>query len=140
MKNPTKIFLYIGFLLCFSCQDQGVIVKCPDCTSDEPVETNLDIKFDANFSRNPIFFELYEGNLEDSVLNSSYYVIGSVIKASVTLNKKYTVKISYTSDSGTKFVAVDSTTPVVKYEQNQCDDPCFFVYNKTLDLRLKYLN
>jgi hypothetical protein len=139
MKNPTKIFLFIALLLSFSCEDQGLIVKCPDCLSDEPGEIGLDIKFDAYFSKDPVVFNIYEGNLEDSVIYSTYKISGSVIHASVTLNKKYTITATYTSQSGTKYVAVDSVLPRVKYEQDQCDDPCFYVYDKSVDLRLKYL-
>jgi hypothetical protein len=139
MKNPTKILLYIGFLLCFSCEDQGLIVNCTECTANEPLETNLDIKFDDSFSGSPVIFDVYEGVLEDHVLYSSDTLVGSGIKISVTLNKKYTVTATYTSDSGTKYIAVDSAWPKVKYEQDQCDDPCFFIYGKDVDLRIKYL-
>lgn len=138
MRTTIKIFLLFAFLFIFSCEDQGLIVKCPDCTTDEPVDTNLDLKFDSNFSNNPVIVNIYEGNLEDSILYKSYNMSGSVIFANVTLNKKYTVTATYTSDDGTKYVAVDSTTPKVKYEKDQCDDPCFYVYGKTIDLRLKY--
>jgi hypothetical protein len=139
MKNPVKIILFIGFLLSFSCEDQGLIVKCPDCTSDEPTAIDLDVKFDGHFSKDPVIINVYEGNLEDSILYNTYSISGSVLRPSVTLNKKYTLTATYTSDSGIKYISVDSALPRVKYEQDQCDDPCYFVYDKSVDLRLKYL-
>jgi hypothetical protein len=138
MKKPLKILQLIAFIFCFSCEDQGLIVKCPDCTADEPVDTLLDIKFDSGFSKDGVIINIYEGNLEDSILYNTYNIKGTVINATVTLNKKYTVTATYTYDQGTKYIAVDSATPKVKYEKDQCDDPCFFVYDKTVDLRLKY--
>jgi hypothetical protein len=137
--NPTKIFLFTAFLFCFACEDQGLIVKCPDCLSDEPEETEVDIKFDGYFSKNPVIFNLYVGNLEDSVLIDTYKITSSMFVPTVTLNKKYTFTATYTSQSGIRYIAVDSFYPKVKYEKDQCDDPCFFIYGKSVDLRLKYL-
>jgi hypothetical protein len=55
----------------------------------------------------------------------------------VPINKKYTATATYYK-SDIKYVAVDSATPRVKYDKNQCDDPCYFVYDRVVDLRLKY--
>lgn len=137
MRIPIKILLFIAFLLCFSCEDQGLIVKCPDCTADEPVDTDLNVKLDNGFSRNQTLVNIYEGNLEDSILYDTYIISGTVIRANVTLNKKYTVTATYT-DGSKRFIAVDSATPRVKYDTDQCDDPCYYIYDKTVDLRLKY--
>ena len=46
MKLTIKILLALVFILFFSCEDQGLFVKCPDCSSDEPLNTNLEIKLD----------------------------------------------------------------------------------------------
>ena len=121
----------------FSCEDQGLIVKCPDCVSDEPVKTNLDVKLDLNYMGMSVLVNVYEGNLEDSIL---YYTIGVNAEKTtipVTLNKKYTITATY-FQSGNYYVTIDAATPRVRYEKNQCDDPCYFVYDKEIDLRLKY--
>ncbi len=138
MRTPVKIFLLIGFIFCFSCEDQGLIVKCPDCTQEEPVVTDLKFKLESGFSGNNVLLNIYEGNLEDSILYKTFNISGAVINVTVTLNKKYTATASYTSSDGTVYIAVDSATPRVKYEKDQCDDPCFYVYDKTVDLRIKY--
>jgi hypothetical protein len=138
MRTPVKIFLLIAFMVCFSCEEQGFIVKCPECLAEEPLDTDLTVKLESGFSRNLVHVDIYEGNLEDSILYDSYILTGDIIKATVTLNKDYTVTATYTANDGTTYVAVDAITPRVKYEKDQCDDPCFFVYDKTVDLRLKY--
>jgi hypothetical protein len=138
MRKLTKIFLFITFIFCFSCEDQGFIVKCPDCTQVEPTDTNLSVKLEPGFFQNQVLLNIYEGNLEDSIIYKTFILSNEVVNARVTLNKTYTLTATYTSDDGTTYVAVDAVTPRVKYDKDQCDDPCFFVYDKTVDLRLKY--
>jgi hypothetical protein len=137
MKITIKIFLVITFIFFFSCEDQGLIVKCPDCTADEPAKTDLEVKTDLA----PIGLEtqinIYEGNIEDSILYASYKTSGIQTKIQVTLNKKYTVTATYYI-SDNYYIAIDSATPRVRYDKTQCDDPCYFVYDKVIDLRLKY--
>jgi hypothetical protein len=138
MRKLTKIFLFITFIFCFSCEDQGFIVKCPDCTQVEPTDTNLSVKLEPGFFQNQVLLNIYEGNFEDSIIYKTFILSNEVVNARVTLNKTYTLTATYTSDEGTTYVAVDAVTPRVKYDKDQCDDPCFFVYDKTVDLRLKY--
>jgi hypothetical protein len=142
MRITIKILLAIGFIFCLSCEDQGFIVKCPDCTTDEPVSTNLEVKLDQltkyDATRTNITqINVYEGNIEDSVLYSSHLTSLNSYSIPVTLNKKYTVSATYTIGTNV-YVAVDSATPKVRYEKSQCDDPCYFIYDKKIDLRLKY--
>jgi hypothetical protein len=136
----NKLFiLSIFFILvfCFSCEEQGLIVKCSDCTINEPVDTQLDIKLDKHYQGTNIVLNIYEGNLEDSILYLTYTTGSPAASITVTLNKEYTVTSTYFS-MGIKYVAVDSATPRVRYEKDQCDDPCYFVYDRKIDLRLKY--
>jgi tartrate dehydratase beta subunit/fumarate hydratase class I family protein len=55
----------------------------------------------------------------------------------VTVNKKYTVSATYYIN-GNNYTVVDSATPRIKYNKDECDEPCYYVYNKVIDLRLKY--
>ncbi len=137
MKSKIKIFLTIATFLFFSCEDQNIFVKCSDCTADEPLSTNLEIKLSLNQLGTSTLINVYEGNIEDSVLYSSYQITGSTTTASVTLNKMYTVTATYYI-SGNYYIAVDSATPRVKYDKSKCDNPCYYVYDKDIDLRLKY--
>jgi hypothetical protein len=138
MRIKVKIFLTIALLASFSCEDQGLIVKCPDCVAEEPKDTYLDVKlsYDNNL-RNKIHVNVYEGNIEDSVLYKTYDISGGQTTILVTLNKKYTVTASYYLPDN-YYTAVDSATPRVKYEKTQCDEPCYYVYDTSIDLRLKY--
>jgi hypothetical protein len=133
----NKLLIFVVLVFCFSCEEQGIIVKCSDCTLEEPFETELDIKLEEKYQGSQILINIYEGNLEDSVLYHSFTTGSPRPSITVTVNKKYTVTSTYYSQ-GTSYIAVDSATPRVTYNKDQCDEPCYFVYDRTIDLRLKY--
>ena len=137
MKNILKILLFLFIVELFSCEKQGLIVKCPDCVADEPTKTNLSLKLDEGSNSSPKVINVYEGNFEDSVLYSSYKAIETYYTILVSLNKKYTVTATYHIGDN-YYIAIDSAIPRVRYDKTQCDNPCYFVYDKDIDLRLKY--
>jgi hypothetical protein len=138
MKNILKILLFLFIVELFSCEKQGLIVKCPDCVSDEPVKTSLNVKLDEESNSSPTVINVFEGNFEDSVLYGSYEsAVNYYSTIQVSLNKKYTVTATYHIGDN-YYVAIDSATPRVRYDKTQCDNPCYFVYDKDIDLRLKY--
>ncbi len=134
MRKTIKLLLATTLILFFSCEDQGLIIKCPDCKTEEPTSTDLEVQLDEG----PITqINVYEGNLEDSVMYSSYQTSSPSYSIPVTLNKKYTVTATYFLKDN-YYIAIDSATPRVRYDKSQCDDPCYFVYDRKIDLRLKY--
>jgi hypothetical protein len=137
MKIAGKTFLAIIFALSFSCEDQGLIVKCPDCIADEPLKADLNVKLDDAYYGYQTVINVYEGNLEDSILFRSFEVTGNHTSINVSVNKKFTVTATYYIPAD-YYVAIGSATPRVKFDKTQCDDPCYFVYDKDIDLRLKY--
>jgi hypothetical protein len=137
MKIAGKIFLAIIFVLSFSCEDQGLIVKCPDCKTDEPSKAYIEVKLDYAYLGYQTVINVYEGNLEDSVLFSTFAVTGNHTSVNVSVNKKFTVTATYYIPDD-YYVAIGSATPRVKFDKTKCDDPCYFVYDKDIDLRLKY--
>jgi ribosome-associated translation inhibitor RaiA len=139
MKILSKIILSIIIVCCFSCEDRGLIVKCSDCLSEEPIDAELNIKVGSNHSSIETIINVYEGNIEDSVLYSTLKTVNQNAYIKVTLNKKYTVTATY-KEQNDLYVAIDSATPRVRFEKSQCDKPCYFVYDNDVDLRLKYTN
>ena len=139
MKRIKKTLFLIILVFSFSCEKQGLLVKCSDCTAEEPVTTDLKVKLDNNTDSYGVatLINVYEGNLEDNVLYHSYNVSSSSTTIPVGLNKKFTVTATYYIRAKT-FVTVDSATPRVKYTKDQCDDPCYYVYDRVIDLRLKH--
>jgi hypothetical protein len=136
MDKILRLIIFLLLVISFSCEDQTFIIPCADCTEDEPVEAELSLKLDSKYYYNALV-QIWEGNLEDSILIGSSIVFSSTFTQQVTLNKKYTVTATYyVADN--KYIAVDSATPRVKYDKSQCDNPCYYVYDRKCDLRLKY--
>lgn len=132
-----KLFFFLILVYCFSCEEQGLFVDCNHCDAEEPLKTDLEIKLDINYYGFTTLIKVYEGNLEDSVLYNSYTPSKKSTTISVFINKKYTVTAIYYIP-GVYYIAVDSATPRVKYEKEQCNDPCYFVYDRVVNLRVKY--
>jgi hypothetical protein len=136
MKKIIRIISLSVLTIFFSCEDQSFVVQCSDCTIDEPVTAELYADLDPDYYYGCLV-QIWEGNLEDSILVTSYPTYSKVFTQEVVLNKKYTVTATYyVSDD--RYIAVDSATPRVRYEKAQCDDPCFYLYDKKLQLKLKY--
>lgn len=104
-------------MVTFSCKEQGLFVKYRNCTTEEPLKINLEIKIDINYYGSATLIKVYEDNLEDSVQYSSHNASGTNTTIPVTINKKYTVTASYYIPSNF-YIAVDSTIPRVKYDRN----------------------
>ena len=137
MKILVRSLIFILLVYCFSCEKTSLlIVKCSDCTADEPTKAELDIKIDINESGLTVI-NIYEGNLEDSILYAKFKNGNTNATYQVPLNKKFTVTATYYI-SGKKYIAVDSVFPRVKYDKSSCQNPCYYIYDKMLNLRLNY--
>lgn len=136
LKRLIWIFLFLIIAICFSCEEQGWFVKCSDCESTEPESTYIELKLKETDS--PVLINIYEGELEDSVLFFTASTLTTDYSVPVGINREYTVTATY-QINGNIYIAVDSATPRVKYTKDQCEEPCYFVYDRILDLRLKYL-
>lgn len=136
MKKIAGILFYFTLTICFSCEEQGWFVKCSDCEINEPEKASLEVKLEKVDT--PVKINVYEGELEDSVLYFSTIYSSTEYTFNAILNKKYTLTATYFIN-GSTYIAVDSAIPHVKYVKDQCDEACYFVYDKILDLRIKYL-
>ena len=136
MHKVLRIFFFIILVISFSCEKQGLIVKCSDCTADEPVTAVLEAQLEPDLYGTAII-QIWDGNLEDSILVGNYTSSKEIFSQVLTLNKKYTITATYHTSTNT-YIAVDSATPRVKYTESQCDESCYFIYDRKCDLRLKY--
>ena len=120
-----------------SCEEHGLIVNCQECEKLEPVTAEIEIKIDINYYGASAEITIYEGNIEDGIILSKLQASGTITKTTLTLNKKYTFTADYYLPPN-NYLAIDSATPRVSYNKDQCDDPCYYVYDKVVNLRLKY--
>jgi len=135
----VRRILHTGLLLIcvliFSCEEQGTFANCDDCTVEEPFTATLEFTLDnSQYSKGRIY--VYEGNLEDSILYASLSSSSASLSLTVSLNKLYTATAIYYIP-GDYYIVVDSATPRVRYTESQCEEPCYYVYDRKMDLRLK---
>jgi hypothetical protein len=133
--SVTIIFLLMVML--FSCEDLTLVLDCSKCKTDEPSDAEIDIKISTSY--NEVRINIYEGNLDDSILYKTITTNSSNSSCTLPLNKTYTFAAQYFTSYGDIYNVINSITPHVKYVEDQCDEPCYFVYNNTVNLKLKYL-
>ncbi len=136
MKSILRSVFLIALILLFSCEDSMYISDCSECEEDEQVTAILEADLSPDY-RNGIIVMLWEGRVEDNIRIDSAKIFSSAYNKSVSLNRTYTVTATYIKGNKT-YTTVDSTTPRVRYTEDMCDEPCYFVYDKKVDLRLKY--
>ncbi len=135
MKRILKIGFLLICVLIFSCEEQGTFANCDDCTANEPFTASLEFTLDnSQYTRGKVY--VYEGNIEDSILYASLSSSSAHLSITVNLNKLYTAAAIYYIP-GDYYIVVDSATPRVRFTESQCEEPCYYVYDRKLDLRLK---
>jgi hypothetical protein len=139
MQSYIRYLSFVALMFLFSCDKMPLFITCSDCTKDEPTTAILRIKLDGDalYQMSGVVINVYSGNLEDNILLATFSASTAETTYTVTLNKKYTITATYHQNSQT-YIAVDSVTPGVKYDTSQCTDPCYFVYNNKVNLKLKY--
>jgi len=126
-------------ILLFSC-DEGYFTDCSECQTDLPVNVTLKIyTMGSDYAPSNTLITLYEGAVEDSVILMRYYLDGvpSYISYDALLYKDYTATMEFTVD-GQKYLTTDATCPQVRYEETECAEACYYVFDNIIDLRLRY--
>ncbi|MFA5818927.1 MAG: hypothetical protein WC854_06575 [Bacteroidales bacterium] len=138
MRKILRIIFLLILVISFSCEEHGLFfILCSECTAEEPLKANLEIKLSRVYNYTTTTGKIYEGNLEDSILYKTFETTGTKTSLWVSINKKYTVTARYYISENWYYV-VNSVTPRVRYDKENCNDPCYFVYDRVVDLRLKY--
>ena len=135
----VRLFFIISVVLIFSCEEKGILPDCDDCSQNEPYEAYIEAKLDFNIN-GTTRVQIFEGNLEDNELYGSWDATNSsVFLRHMPLNRKYTLKAIYFSASNNKtFIATDAITPRVRIEKFRCKDPCYIVYDRIANLKIRY--
>lgn len=136
MKNVIKFILLLSISITFSCEETGLLSYCDDCLPDEPLNVTVDLKISDHTLSSMFRVFVYSGDLEDGILLDNFDF--PIAKYTVSVNRKYTFVAEYTI--GATYMVVNSVTPGVRYYKELCDDPCYYVTDRTVDLRLKYYN
>ena len=137
MTRIIRIIFLLTIVAMFSCEDSKNFTNCDDCTSVEPFDVIIKAELDPNNERG-VLVTLWEGRIEDNIIYDSKTVINSSkYEKKVSLNRTYTITATYIINNKS-YTVVDSSTPRVRYTEDMCENPCYFIYDKTMDLTLKY--
>ena len=138
--SRTSIAVFIFMLCLFSCEE-GWITDCRECDENKPGTVNLKI-----YVRNPEAIPaypvvtLYDGAIEDSIVLRRYTMedpYALTIYYDALLYKDYTATVEFNFD-GRNYLLIDAACPELRYDETSCDNPCYYVFNNVIDLRLRY--
>lgn len=136
MKWISRILLFLLLILQNSCEEL-YFYDCADCLEVEPIDCILNINVNSVFnSTNYYTITVYQGKVEDNIIIEQVSSRQN-INVTVQLNKEYTVEVRNTVN-GIDYISISSTTPKVKYMENYCEVPCYFIKNNTINAKIKY--
>lgn len=137
--SKTSLTIVCLVALLFSCE-KNIINDCGECYPDGIHRATLIILYRNSdyIPVNPIV-KLYEGAVEDGIKVAEFYIDSptSYLTYDALLYKDYTATLEFTLD-GRSYITTAGACPQVGYDDTSCDEPCWFVYNNTVDLRLRY--
>jgi hypothetical protein len=133
IKLIISIIAFSVLVLLFSCEKHP-IVNCSECEQEEPLKAKLEIRLENGYNTT---VNIYEGNLEDSIIYISKFAGSNRVYEYVPLNRKYTITATY-YDRGNYYIVINSVIPRVVYDEYSCEEPCYYVYDRKVNLRLKY--
>jgi hypothetical protein len=137
IRPVSATLIFLAMVMLFSCEDITLVLDCSKCNTDEPSDAEIAIKVSSSY--NEVLINIYEGNLDDSILYKTITAYGSSASCTLPLNKTFAFSARYFTSYGDIYYVINSITPHVKYVEDQCDEPCYFIYNNTVNLKLKYL-
>ncbi len=137
--SRTGIAVVVLLTLLFSCED-SIVSDCRDCYPESTPPAQLKILY-----RNPDYVPLnpkvtlYEGAVEDSIIIRKYNIEMPVsyIEVDAILYKDYSATLEFFID-GRRYITTAAACPKAGFDESSCEEPCYFVYDNVLDLRLRY--
>lgn len=146
MKN-INILLIISIILfgtfLSSCDDDiepyedSETIDCAWCFEEMPEYVDLELIFNSEESDTSIYFTVYSG----WAFQSDIYMTGETdensLWISVKPDQKYTVVAEYIDGENIIHVINDGFVKT-EYYNYACDEPCYYVYEASCDLKIKF--
>jgi len=139
LNYSIKFILFIGIL--YSCEgwSETINVNCSECEPFEPEDGEIELNFSKDYIMDGVRFVVYEGEVEENkilLIDSSYSVKHYV--TDLPLDKYYSVKAGYRTKDSIFYNVINGTTIKSKYIPESCNDECWIVIGKKIDLEIKY--
>ena len=137
----SRISLIVSLLILvlFSCEE-GYLTDCRECYPEETGRVTIEIRY-RNIDRVPVspVVTIYEGVVEDGIIIARYSVGDptSSLSYDAVLYKDYTATLEFIYD-GQTYITTAAARPKVRYDEHTCDEPCYYIYDNIIDLRLRY--
>lgn len=146
MKNYIIILVTVlFFVISFSCGKDSVFfdVDCDECESEKPDSAYLLVRLSFSDLNDSIPLVFYRGKIEDNVVewvDTATYALYSDgdYELFSPVNKYYSIKAEYKTSDGRKITAVDGNKFATRHVTDVCDEDCWLMRGKVLDVRLKY--
>lgn len=133
------LILVLGMLLIHGCErdvPRLTGINCAECYQDKPEWGPLNVRLTINDENPFVPMVIYEGYIEDEVVEwvdtsweADYWV-------DVPVNKYYSVSAKYLQDGDTIYV-IDGDRLKLKHTTEECDEPCYYFKGGYFDLQLK---
>lgn len=137
--SRTGIAVVVILTLLLSCED-SFVSDCSECYPEGVPRAQLKILY-RNPDRIPINpkVTLYEGAVENGIIINQYFIEEGVsfIEVDAILYKDYSATLEFNFD-GRKYITTAGACPKVGFDNSSCEEPCYFLYDNILDLRLRY--
>jgi len=136
--SRTVFAVAVLLTILLSCED-SYVSDCSDCYPEGVPLTQLKILI-----RNPEYIPfnskltLYEGSVENGIIIRQFVseVSVSYFAFDAILYKDYSATLEFSLD-GRRYITTAGACPKVGYDKNSCEEPCYFLYDNVLDLRLR---
>lgn len=146
MKNINTLLniniLILIMISILSCDDDiepsidSESVDCEWCFEEQPEFVDLELIFNVEESDKRVIYTVYSGY----AFSSEIYFIDTTFENSIWItvlpNQKYTVAAEYKMGEQKIYVVNDGYVKT-EYFKYACDNPCYYVYEASCDLKLK---
>ncbi|HNY14594.1 MAG TPA: hypothetical protein PKI12_03575 [Bacteroidales bacterium] len=134
IKILLRAIFFMSASILFSCEEV-LFIDCQKCLGSEPADVYIEVALNHNLEG--VGITIYKGTLENGIIIGNYDTFSKNSFYRVTLNNNYTIVAEY-SIKGKTYKAVNTIMPKVTFDEDSCSDPCYYVYNDKVQLRLKY--
>ena len=140
MNHWTRNYLIIIVIIIafHSCSAENLIeFNCEECYIDKPLYTTAQANLTINHENQEIPITIYRGSPDSNEIVFSDTITDKTLWIDIENQVEYTFVARYTRNGRTHYVTNTLKTRVDFYPES-CSDPCYFVTNKMVNLRVKY--
>jgi len=111
-------------------------VDCSECYTDKPKYGEIEVILTINNENPEVFITLYEEEFNEANAIYTGVIQTSTTRLTLRTNKEYVVKAEYLKD-GRSYHVINRAKLKTKRDYETCSDPCYYIIDKSVDLRIK---